>query len=76
MEWTRGMKRIAVSFGTPYFLYEIPEIETYINVCTDIPPVPEILDRLLFGELPFRGKSPVSRTYCFQFKDGEQTEIK
>ncbi len=52
-------KLILISFGTPYFLHEAAGSETYINAYSDCEESQKAAVGALFGELPFRGKSPV-----------------
>ena len=66
----RIKNRILISFGTPYFLYETAEANNYINVYSDSRESVEAAIKALFGEIPFKGKSPVSMPYCFNFGDG------
>jgi len=63
-------KRVFVSFGTPYFLYEVAEADTYLNVYSDSEISQRAAVRALFGEIPFAGKSPVTQKHCFAFGEG------
>ena len=53
-------KPAAISFGWPYLLQDAPWLETLVNVHGDpkSDAVQETVVRLLYGEIPFRGKSP------------------
>lgn len=64
-------KRIFISFGTPYFLYEVAEADNYLNVYSDSRESINAAIKVLFGEIPSRGRSPVSMKHCFKFGDGE-----
>jgi beta-N-acetylhexosaminidase len=66
-------KRILFSFGTPYFLYEITEADTYINSYSDSESSQKALVKALFGEIPFAGRSPVSMKHCFNFAEGQDS---
>ena len=63
-------KRVFISFGTPYFLYEVAEADTYLNVYSDSEISQQAAAKALFGEIPFKGKSPVGINHCFKFGDG------
>jgi len=52
-------KPIPVSFGYPYLLQDAPWLETLVNVHSGASKiVQETVVRLLYGEIPFQGKSP------------------
>lgn len=68
-------KRIVISLGTPYFLYDLASVDTYINSYSLSPDSQEAVIRVLFGELPAIGKSPVGIKNCFEFGDGLKTFI-
>lgn len=74
MSYTDPAKRIAISFGTPYFLYDIDSIDTYINAYCDEEPSQEAAIRAIFGEIPFLGRAPVSVPNCFSLRDGQQID--
>ena len=63
-------KLIVISFGTPYFLYDMASVPTYINAYHDCEATINAAVRAMFGEIPFKGKSPVSVPHCFSFGDG------
>jgi beta-N-acetylhexosaminidase len=63
-------KRIIISFGTPYFLYEVAQADTYINVYSDSKEAIAAAIKAIFGEIPCRGRSPVTIPHCFKFGDG------
>lgn len=69
-------RRLIISFGTPYYLYEVDSADTYINAYSNSPSVQSATAKALFGEIPFLGRSPVSQPYCFNFGDGIITENK
>jgi beta-N-acetylhexosaminidase len=52
-----------ISFGHPYFLYDAPDVPTYINAYSAIPFAQEAVARRLVGEEPFSGKNPID-PYC------------
>lgn len=54
---------IPITFSYPYLLHDAPWLTTLVNVHSD--PSPEtqrVLVRLLYGEIPFCGKSPFGTT--------------
>jgi len=62
--------KIIISFGTPYLLYETASADTYINVYSDCKASQKTAAKMILGELPFRGHSPVSCPYTFYIGDG------
>ncbi len=50
---------IFISFGTPYHLYEVPGVKTYINCYTPIESVKKEVVQMLVGKKPFKGINPV-----------------
>lgn len=61
---------VMISFGTPYFLYDVASAPTYINAYHDCDNSLDATIRAMFGEIPFKGKSPVSVPNCFRFGEG------
>ncbi|MEA2569030.1 MAG: beta-N-acetylhexosaminidase [Acidobacteriota bacterium] len=65
-EFARGVianltaKRIAISFGTPYLIRELPSVATYICAYGVQPVLQIAAARALFGEEPMTGKLPVT----------------
>jgi beta-N-acetylhexosaminidase len=53
-------KRIAISFGTPYLLRELPSLPTYICAYGPQPVLQIAAARALFGEAGITGKLPVT----------------
>ena len=67
----REMKQlVVVSYGTPYFLYDIASAETYVNAYSDSPATQKAVIKALLGEIPFHGVSPVGIKHCFDIGDG------
>jgi beta-N-acetylhexosaminidase len=58
----REIPTLMVSFGHPYYLYDAPDVATYINAYAAIAPVQKALARKLSGEA-FTGISPVD-AFC------------
>jgi beta-N-acetylhexosaminidase len=63
-------KRIILSFGTPYYLYETASADTYLNFYSDCKVSQRAAVKALFGEIPFTGRSPVGLKHCFDFGCG------
>ncbi|MGH9399956.1 MAG: glycoside hydrolase family 3 protein, partial [Thermoanaerobaculia bacterium] len=55
-----GARVIAVSFGTPYLLRELPGLRTYVAAYGGQPVVQAAAARALFGEAGFSGRLPVT----------------
>jgi beta-N-acetylhexosaminidase len=53
-------RTIAVSFGSPYLLREIPNVPTYLCAYGVQPPLQVAAVQALFSEIPIRGKLPVT----------------
>ena len=73
---TKMKKPIMISCGTPYFLYDVASAPTYINAYHDCEVSVDALIRAIFGEIPFKGRSPVSVPECFSYGDGLHTPVK
>ena len=71
---TRMKNPIMISCGTPYFLYDVASAPTYINAYHDCEVSVDALIRAMFGEIPFKGRSPVSVPECFSYGDGLRLE--
>lgn len=50
---------ICIGLNTPYLLMESPALETVINTHSRCPATYKVLPKLIFGEIPFTGVSPV-----------------
>ncbi len=53
-------QRICISFANPFFLYDVPSVDAYVNCYSYYRETQLAAVRALFGEEQFRGKSPVS----------------
>ena len=53
-------KVIAVSFGSPYFLLNFPEVDSYLCAYRYAPQAQVAAAKALFGEIDIQGKLPVS----------------
>jgi beta-N-acetylhexosaminidase len=63
IQFNREIPTLLVSFGQPYYLYDAPNMSTYINAYSGLPVVQEELVPRLLGERPFTGQSPVD-AFC------------
>jgi beta-N-acetylhexosaminidase len=53
-------KTVVVSFGSPYFLADFPQIENYVCAYSNAITSETAAIRALFGEIPFHGRLPVT----------------
>jgi beta-N-acetylhexosaminidase len=53
-------KTVVVSFGSPYFLSDFPQIENYVCAYSNAITSEVGAVKALFGEIPFRGRLPVT----------------
>jgi beta-N-acetylhexosaminidase len=53
-------KTVVVSFGSPYFLADFPQIENYVCAYSNAVTSETGAVKALFGEIPFRGRLPVT----------------
>ena len=53
-------KTVVVSFGSPYFLADFPQIENYVCAYSNAITSEVGAVKALFGEIPFRGRLPVT----------------
>jgi beta-N-acetylhexosaminidase len=53
-------KTVVVSFGSPYFLADFPQIENYVCAYSNALTTEVGAIKALFGEIPFRGRLPVT----------------
>ncbi|MFW5658280.1 MAG: glycoside hydrolase family 3 protein [Bacteroidota bacterium] len=54
-------KTMVISFGNPFFFNEYFEaVHVYINAYSYVPATLEATAKALYGEIPFKGKSPVN----------------
>lgn len=57
--FTREIPTLMVSLGQPYYLYDAPDMRSYVNGYSALPAVQTALVEKLLGRAPFTGKSPV-----------------
>lgn len=65
-----GPPVVAVSFGSPYFLTRIPEVDAYVCLYRNTPETQRIAVRALFGEIAVEGRLPVSLPGLFPVGHG------
>jgi beta-N-acetylhexosaminidase len=53
-------KTVVVSFGSPYFLADFPQIENYVCAYSNATTSETGAVKALFGEIPFHGRLPVT----------------
>ena len=61
---------IVVSFGSPYFLRRIPEVDAYLCLYRNTPETQPIAARALCGEMDVTGRLPVSLPGLYDFGHG------
>ncbi|WP_150272404.1 glycoside hydrolase family 3 protein [Paenibacillus tepidiphilus] len=59
MQHAETIRPIGISFATPYLLRDMPFLDALVNAYSLHEDTMEVLISALFGELPFRGISPV-----------------
>jgi len=64
----RHPRTIAISYGWPYIHYELPLLPVCINAYSSDPLTQQAVVRLLLGEIPPRGVSPVNLAAPHEFK--------
>ena len=65
-----GKPLVVVSFGSPYFLREFPEVGAYLCAYRSAAGAQEAAAKALFGEIEIRGKLPVSIPGLFPLGHG------
>jgi beta-N-acetylhexosaminidase len=63
MQFNREIPTVFASFGQPYYLYDAPNISTYVNAYSSLADQQVELARRLVGEAGFTGVSPVD-AFC------------
>jgi len=61
-----------VLFGSPYLLPAVPEIPTYVLTYEDYPGAEEAAAKAILGEIPFRGRLPISLPGFYEAGHGIQ----
>jgi beta-N-acetylhexosaminidase len=61
-----------VAMGSPYLLRNFPNVTAYLATFSTVPPSEIAAVRALFGEIPIRGRMPVSIPGFAAYRDGIQ----
>ena len=67
-----GVKTIAVSFGSPYLIRDIPQLQTYFCAYGIQPVMQQAIVKAMFGEAPITGRLPVTIPNLFKRGEGIQ----
>lgn len=67
-----GKPMIAISFGNPYVMMELPPLEAYVCAYSDAPVMQQAVAEVAFAEEPAVGKLPITIPKFFKFGDGIQ----
>jgi len=65
MQFNREIPTLLVSFGQPFYLYDAPNMQTYVNAYCSLEINQRELVGRLVGDVPFTGRSPVD-AFCGQ----------
>ena len=65
-----GKSVIVASFGSPYVVGAVRDAQAYVCSYSDCEPVTEATVEVLFGEVPARGRLPVTIPGMFAYGDG------
>jgi beta-N-acetylhexosaminidase len=65
-----GQPVILVALGNPYLVRSFPGVRAYIATYSTVPPSENAAVKALFGEIPFRGKLPVTIPGIAKYGDG------
>ncbi|MGC8858315.1 MAG: glycoside hydrolase family 3 N-terminal domain-containing protein [Ignavibacteria bacterium] len=57
---SKGKQVFIISFGNPYLLSEFEEVDSYIATYSDCKASIDAVIKAMFGEIPFRGKLPIT----------------
>lgn len=57
---SKGKQVLVISFGNPYLLNEFEEVDTYIATYSDCKATIDAVTKAMFGEIPFKGKLPIT----------------
>jgi len=67
-----GKEMIAVSFGNPYVIMELPKVGAYVCAYSDAPVMQEAVAEVAFAEAPACGKLPITIPGRYKFGEGVQ----
>lgn len=63
-------RRIVIGFANPFFYYDVPSCDVYINTYNAYAETQKLVCKALFGELDFAGKSPIEISGYVKVGDG------
>ncbi len=63
--YTEEIPSIFISFGNPYYSYDVPMVKTFINAYAPDDYIVESTVKKMFGEGEFKGVSPVATTFDY-----------
>jgi beta-N-acetylhexosaminidase len=69
MQHAETVKPIGISFATPYLLQDMPVLDTLVNAYSLHEDTVKLTVQALFGEIPFRGSSPVKADPQSDYQD-------
>lgn len=67
---SKGRQVFVISFGNPYLLSEFEEVDSYIATYSDCKASIDAVIKAMFGEIPFKGKLPVTISEKYKFDYG------
>lgn len=67
-----GKPIIAVSFGNPYVIMDLPRVSAYVCAYSDAPVMQEAVAEVAFAETPACGKLPITIPGRYKFGEGVQ----
>ena len=53
-------RRVVIGFANPFFYYDVPSCDAYINAYNNYAETQKMAVKALFGELDFAGRSPIA----------------
>ncbi len=65
-----GRPVVLIALGNPYLVRSFPGVNGYITTYSPVPPSETAAVKALFGEIPFRGKLPVTIPGVAKYGDG------
>ena len=69
-----GRPVVALSFGSPYFIRHLPQVEAYLCLYRNTPETQELAAMALGGEICLSGRLPVSIPGLYQRGEGLDLE--
>lgn len=69
---TLGKPIVAISFGNPYVVMELPKIDAYVCAYSDVPVMHEAAAEVMCAEEPAEGRLPITIPGLYKYGDGVQ----